>query len=134
MKIFAIRFEADSFEPNGSGFEFVYEAIDREAPLWTYRMGECGDNFTTVNGLFTSPSYPEEYPINTDCTYIISQPNDIYVNISVLEIDIEHSTYCNWDYLEIRNGISEESPLLVKLCGKNIPASIQSTQKHVWMR
>ena len=38
------------------------------------------------------------------------------------------------DYIEIRDGGSEQSSLIAKLCGNEIPEPIHSTQKHVWMR
>ena len=41
---------------------------------------------------------------------------------------------CPFDYLEIRDGSAETSPLLAKLCGKEIPAFIQSNQNQVWMK
>ena len=41
---------------------------------------------------------------------------------------------CWYDYLEIRDGPSKDSPLLKKLCGIGLPASIQSSQNHLWIR
>ena len=41
--------------------------------------------------------------------------------------------YCS-DFLEIRDGNSEESPLIGKFCGDKSPASIQSTQNQIWIR
>ena len=41
---------------------------------------------------------------------------------------------CQTDYLEIRDGSSQESPLIDYLCGDEIPAPILSTQSNVWMR
>ena len=38
------------------------------------------------------------------------------------------------DYLEIRDGNSENSPLIGKFSGKNIPKTIQTTRNMMWMR
>ena len=39
-----------------------------------------------------------------------------------------------YDYLEIRDGSADDSPPLGKLCGRDIPASIQSSQNHLWIK
>ena len=41
---------------------------------------------------------------------------------------------CDYDYLEIKDGPSANFPLLDKLSGNEIPASIQSSQNQIWMR
>ena len=44
-------------------------------------VGECGGSFTMTDGILTSPSYPDEYPKNADCEYIISQSNGTYLEL-----------------------------------------------------
>ena len=134
--IFILRFFSNQFE-NGMGFLIEYsKTID--APQMTYRRGTCGGNFTTKQGLFTSPSYPGNYLDNEDCTYTILQPNGIVIQLKFLSMDIEY--YGRWgqncynDYLEIRDGPLANSPLLEKLCGSEVPASIQSSQNQLWMK
>ena len=91
----------------------------------------CGGTFTGPKGFLTSPSYPYRYPADTDCLYIISQPNDTLVNLTINIIDISK---CGPQYLELRDGRSEEAPLIGKFCGRDIPGNILSTQNHVWIR
>ena len=135
------RFTSNHFE-SGMGFEIRYNSTDM-APLMTFRIGECGGNFTTLNGLLTSPSYPNNYPNNAECIYTISTPEGTNINLTKIELDIYEyydffSFYaddsCDTDYLEIRDGINEEAPLLGKLCGSESSAPIQSSQNHMWMR
>ena len=107
--------------------------------------GFCGGNFTDANGHFSSPSYPNYYPANTDCTYTISQPTGTVILLNFLSMDTEFYDYdyyddyvhdydeC-YDYLEIRDGPSKDSPLLDKLCGSDIPAPIQSSLNQLWMK
>ena len=66
--------------------------------------------------------------------------------LKTLAIDINNSYYdyymwdyvtdetCGTDYIEIRDGHIEQYPLLSKICGKDIPATISSTQNNVWIR
>ena len=109
--------------------------------MTTYRRGACGGNFTTPNGLLTSPLYPEIYPKDADCIYEISQPNSTYINITVVEFDIYEFVYNSThlmclNFLEIRDGNSNKSPLIGKFCGNGneTPAHIESTQYNIWMR
>ena len=99
--------------------------------------GVCKSGCTTYtypNGLITSPGYPNSYPNDEIHGYTVTQANNTFINITFQRMDIEGDNSCQWDYLEIRDGRSEKAPLLGKLCGNDIPATIQSTQNHVWMR
>ena len=103
---------------------------------WTHRLGECGGNFSTPNGVFTSPSHPENYPENQDCIYLISLPDATYVNISFITMDIDCKAL--WDsgksdYIEFRNGDSEDSQLMGRWCGDGSPA-LQTTQNFMRIR
>ena len=126
------RFISNFFD-NGLGFQIKYESTN-VAPEKTYRMGACGGNFSTPHGIFTSPSYPNNYPNMADCIYTISQPTGTAIVLTFITMDIESQSTCNWDYFEIRDGSSDDSPVLNKLCGNDISAPIQSSQNQVWMK
>ena len=129
------RFMSNYLE-SGSGFHLQYESS--VMTQWSYGSGACGGNFTTPKGIFTSPSYPDHYPDDATCIYTIAEPTGSIIRLNFLHMDIDSyywDTKCNYkDYLEIRDGPSEASPLLSKLCGNEIPASIASSQNHVWMK
>ena len=88
---------------------------------------------TTQKGIFTSPSYPENYPNNVDCIYIIAQPTYTVFKLNFLSMDIDEctqsscSSQCPWDYIDIRDGQSESSPLLKQLCGNNTYVGIHNS-------
>ena len=105
-------------------------------------VDECGDggHFSMTGGFIKSPSHPGNYPNSTDCIYTISQPTGSVILLNFLSMDIHNARdwtcdgCCSYDdYLEIRDGPSTNSPLLDKLCGNEIPASIQSSQNQLWM-
>ena len=99
------------------------------------KVGECGNNFNTPEGLITSPSYPHRYPLSTTCLYTVSQPAGTLIHLRFHILDLESCAgTCNCDYLEIRDGASSNSPLLDILCGEDTPDLIQSTQSQVWMQ
>ena len=100
----------------------------------TYRIGACGGHFTTPYGILTSPSFPENYPDNADCIYTISQPTGTVILLNFISMDTEKwSDECH-DYLEVRDGPTDDSTVLDKLCGSEIPAAIQSSENHLWMK
>ena len=134
MNSFTFRFFSNYFD-SGLGFQLRYEATN--VSQWSYGYGTCGGNFTTQNGIFASPSYPENYQDQKDCIYTISQPTGKAILLNFLMIDLQFfSSSCTSldDNLEIRNGPSEASPLLEKLCGREIPAPIESSQNQIWMK
>ena len=109
------------------GFKFEYSTLEL--------FSACGGSFSNESGILTSPSYPDPYPHMANCVYFISQPNDRYVNISFINMDIDcHGTPS--DYIEIRDGSSEDSPLMGTFCGKNntIPPVMMSTQNYLRIR
>ena len=127
-----LRFFSNNF---GSGLGFQLEYKSSNFTHWSYNSGSCGGNFTTQNGILTSPSYPGNYPANADCIYIISQPNATCVTISFLSMDVSRKgTYT--DFIEMRDGNSENSPLMGRFSGNgsNIPQSLMSTQNKLRIR
>ena len=98
---------------------------------------ECGGNYSNASGALSSPSHPNQYPELADCVYLISQPNRTYVNISFITMDIVcQEMYSQSDYIEMRDGKTEESPIMGQFCGngKKIPSVIISTQNNLWIR
>ena len=130
--------DGDEECPNGSD----------ESKDLCHTSGKCGGNFTSLYGVFTSPSYPDVFPDRQDCLYIISPPSDTYITITFRVLDIlgmgTTLANCN-DYLEFRDGASIESSLITfadsqilkpsgQLCGRNIPAPVQSTKNQMLIR
>ena len=112
---------------------------DESKDLCKY-SGKCGGNFNTSNGFLTSPSYPDKYPNKADCIYTISRPTNMFIKLTIKTYNSEHcdEDYDDvddyMDYVEIRDGSSEESPLIATFCGSNFPRTIQSTKNHIWMK
>ena len=99
--------------------------------------GACEGSFTAAEGFIYSPSYPEHYPRSSTCIYNISQPADTVILLTFLSMDIyQRDGYgCSLvNSIELRDGPSESSPLLAKLCGSEIPAPVQSSQNRLWMQ
>ena len=132
------RFFSNYFA-SGHGFQLKYESTNLSPSMWSFMVDDCGDGgyYSTNGGSIQSPSYPGNYPDYADCIYTISQPTETVILLNFLSMDIHYYTWdggrCT-DYLEIRDGPWADSPLLDKVCGNEIPASIQSSQNQLWMR
>ena len=100
-------------------------------------ISECGGNFYNSSGSLVSPSYPDKYPHKLDCIYLVAQQKGTFINLSVITMDINcHETHSTSDHMEIRDGISEDSPLMARLCGNNDagPKFMQTTQHYLRIR
>ena len=94
-------------------------------------------NYTSASGILTSPSYPNPYPAARDCIYLISLPVRTFVNLTLTTMDIVcQEMGSTSDYIEIRDGKYEDSPLIGKFCGNgsNLPALMQTTQNNLRVR
>ena len=134
----SLRFFSNYFA-SGFGFQLEYKSTNVSHSKWSYMVDECRDDgyFSTTGGILASPSYPDYYPDNADCIYTISQPTGTVILLNFFSMDMEYDDiWCGGccDYLEIRDGPSDDSPLLGKLCGSDIPAPIQSTQNQLRMK
>lgn len=64
-------------------------------------LAGCGGPVTAPSGEIHSPLYPNSYPNNVDCSWVISvEPNHrVFFNFS--DLDIEYHTNCSWDYVAV---------------------------------
>ena len=128
IDVFTFRFHSD-YDINRPGFQIEYSTI----ALFT----DCGGSYTNASGILTSPSYPNPYPHPAECIYLISQPIGTFVNISFISMDVNcQKTHSSYDYIEMRDGNSESSPLMGRFCGNesDVPAFMQTTQNHLRIR
>ena len=97
----------------------------------TFRIGSCGSTVKTPQGILTSPFYPDKYPNDAECIYIISLPDMAKINMTFVSFD----TDCG-DNLEIWDGNSSTSPKMAAFCGNGdvIPSYLITSQKHLRIR
>ncbi|CAL4062821.1 unnamed protein product, partial [Meganyctiphanes norvegica] len=75
----------------------------------------CGENFEGTEGSFSSPNYPNYYPDEVDCYWIVKTPNDTLNSVRVTFESF--NTASNDDYLDIRDGSDGSATLLISLYG-----------------
>lgn len=85
----------------------------------------CGAHYyRSLIGHFSSPYYPNSYPINMACYWFIEPTLGNRIVLNIESIDIENSENCNHDYLEIRE--TDTNHLLGVFCGNEPISSIES--------
>jgi len=98
----------------------------------------CGANYLTEVGLLQSPGYPVRYPPGKSCVWTIRVPVGQQIMLNVTDFDLENGTGsgCPYDFLEIRNGGLQTSPLVGKFCGGTYlpPRLIPSSSNSLYLK
>uniref|UniRef100_A0A665UUY8 Neuropilin (NRP) and tolloid (TLL)-like 2b n=1 Tax=Echeneis naucrates TaxID=173247 RepID=A0A665UUY8_ECHNA len=96
----------------------------------------CGNWVRNADGgTFSSPNYPNSYPPNKECLYVLEAlPRQ---RIELLFDDafyIEASFECRFDHIEVRDGPFSFSPLINRFCGSANPGLVLSSGRFMWIR
>ncbi|RMX49890.1 hypothetical protein pdam_00014418 [Pocillopora damicornis] len=83
------------------------------------------------SGTFESPFYPSKYPKSINCTWVITVPYGKLVKLSFSAFDVEWSSSCDEDYVQIYDGWSSASEVKTKLCGASLPSDVSSTSRYL---
>lgn len=94
----------------------------------------CGGELQMEEGSLTSPNYPEFYLPSKECVWQIIVPIGYSVALIFHSFQLEKHDTCVYDYLEIRDGLDKNAPLLKKLCGSQIPTPIKSTNNAMYLK
>ncbi|XP_076655704.1 cubilin [Halictus rubicundus] len=94
----------------------------------------CGGHYVKTNGVIKSPNHPRQYPPGRECVWLIEAPNRHRVVLNVQSFELEPHRNCIFDYLEIRNGGYETSPLIGKFCGTEIPSQFISQANLLYLK
>ncbi|KAJ1170309.1 hypothetical protein NDU88_002187 [Pleurodeles waltl] len=89
---------------------------------------KCGGVLSAPSGNFSSPNFPGLYPYDTDCMWLIVVPEGSSVLLTFHHFELEFHDACDFDYVKVYNGISEdEGNLLGKFCGTSLPPQFTSS-------
>ncbi|XP_026168978.1 neuropilin-1a-like isoform X2 [Mastacembelus armatus] len=118
-----IKFVSD-YETHGAGFSVRYEVF-KAGP-------ECSRNFTAPRGVIKTPGFPEKYPNNLDCTFMIFAPkmSEIVVEFDSFDMEPDNQpppgALCRYDWLEIWDGFPAVGPHIGRYCGQTSPGRVIS--------
>ncbi|XP_051284189.1 neuropilin-2a isoform X2 [Dicentrarchus labrax] len=120
-----IRFVSD-YAHQGAGFSLRYEIFKTGSEF-------CFRNFTSSSGMIESPGFPDKYPHNLECSYMIIAPPRMDITLTFLTFDLENDPLlvgegdCKYDWLDVWDGLPQVAPLIGRYCGTKIPPEIQSS-------
>lgn len=88
-----IKFVSDVSDASG-GFELNYEFIDS--------TNQCGGKIHSSTGKIHTPNWPSNYSSNLECTWILNTPPGTQMELQIEIFELEFTTNCTSDWLEIR--------------------------------
>lgn len=97
---------------------------------------ECGGHIITDSSdTISSPLFPDKYPNNQNCTWIIeAQPPFNHIALSFSHFHLQDSTDCTQDFLEILDGKDYDAPVQGRYCGASLPGHIISFGNALTLR
>ncbi|XP_046859272.1 LOW QUALITY PROTEIN: tolloid-like protein 1 [Xenia sp. Carnegie-2017] len=84
---------------------------------------QCHHELTGNSGSIKSPLYPQLYPNNKDCSWLIIVPINRLLQIRFQDFKLEKHSKCSYDRLEVYDGGSLQSPKR-SFCGDKNPGTI----------
>lgn len=61
----------------------------------------CGGVLTGLSGVLTSPEYPNNYPNNVECRWVIRAAGPATVKLVFVDFQVEGSADCTYDYVAV---------------------------------
>lgn len=90
-----IRYLSVSCEVNCREFRQLYT-------WWFAEFAVCGGQLSEPVGEVTSPNYPNQYPNDRQCEWMIVMPTGRQILLNVTDFRLESHPTCDNDYLEVR--------------------------------
>ncbi|XP_071132432.1 uncharacterized protein [Mytilus edulis] len=119
---YLVIFQSDQ-ENQMSGFNASFSAVP---------MDKCGSEMiaSSISQWFGSPNFPNSYPNNILCEWIIKTDN----SVDLISLQFHSFSLDTSDFIEIRQGESIDSPLYGRFTGEDIPPVFISTSHSFFIR
>lgn len=104
------------------------------SPKFVFYIVGCGGTFVQPSGDIISPGYPYYYPNNVDCVWVVGVPDNKQIALGFEEFELEGGVGCRFDFVEVRDGDSQYSPLLGRYCGNTAPLMMKGSSDKLWLR
>ena len=80
---------------------------------------QCGDLKLVGNGVIRSPGWPDYYPVDSSCKYLVSARNNQSIDLEFKIISVRNDNKYMRDHIIVYLGNSEKDPILAVLNGYN---------------
>ncbi|XP_051784067.1 ovochymase-2 [Erpetoichthys calabaricus] len=117
-----------------TGFLALWKAVD---PSAAPNIAGCGGFFTSNQGEFTSPGWPNgTYPTNKICTWHISRDPAETIHVTFTDFELQGANLLGRcvDYVDVYDGDGENAQKLGHFCGITIPPALSSNSSTVVIR
>ena len=106
----------------------------------------CGGFLTGTRGVIKTPGYPNDYSPNLDCVWRVQVTPGRKIRVNFNSIDLSTSdSQCPTDFITLRNGLSELSPLMLinsnqaggqngRICQPITPSSANTSSNSLLLR
>ncbi|XP_037806312.1 dorsal-ventral patterning protein tolloid [Lucilia sericata] len=96
----------------------------------------CGGELSIDDneGRLESPNYPLDYLPNKECVWKITVPKGYQVALKFQSFEVENHDSCVYDFVEVRDGPTQESPLIGVFCGYKPPPNMKSTGDTMYVK
>lgn len=88
--------------------------------------------FNGSRGYIHSPLFPNNYPLDTVCQYLIevSELKNVYINFTFFELEKDRK--CVYDNVKIYDGKTEDDRLIAQYCGDDgLPLPVRSSGRYM---
>uniref|UniRef100_A0A4W3GTR3 Metalloendopeptidase n=1 Tax=Callorhinchus milii TaxID=7868 RepID=A0A4W3GTR3_CALMI len=93
----------------------------------------CEHRIHSVEGIITSPNWPDKYPSRKECTWAISATPGHRVKLAFSVFEVEQHQECVYDHVEVRDGLGQEAAILGRFCGSKIPEPLVTTGNRMFI-
>ncbi|XP_041041074.1 uncharacterized protein LOC121276571 isoform X4 [Carcharodon carcharias] len=87
----------------------------------------CGGVMRQTKGRFQTPHYPESYPSNMDCTWVIEASAGYLIRLDFISLFIEEHRTCKYDYVVVYDGKGPGKVEMGRFCGSEVPPQLQGS-------
>ena len=100
-------------------------------------VSNCANPSDFNDSLIVSPNFPKGYRNNQKCWWKIRAGEGQIIELKIERFDVEYSTGCSYDSLQVYDGKNSSSQTLLgkKLCGsaRYIPDIFRSTGNNLYL-
>ncbi|KAH8359477.1 hypothetical protein KR093_006961, partial [Drosophila rubida] len=96
----------------------------------------CGGDLSVddAEGRLESPNYPLDYLPNKECVWKITVPKGFQVALKFQSFEVENHDSCVYDYVEVRDGPTQEAALIGVFCGYKPPPTMKSSGNSMYVK
>lgn len=91
----------------------------------------CGGVLTGLSGVLTSPEYPNNYPNNVECHWVIRAAGPATVKLVFVDFQVEGSEECTYDYVAVLGVLGPARGH--RYCGSSRPPTLVSLGHELQM-